>query len=238
MSRSISRRRYGTSNYVYLLADGADAALIDPGDAEVALALAAAVGVRPRWVLHTHGHPDHTGGTAAVAAQLSAQVLGHGGDGAWHRPDQDLAGRGELTLGALQLRLHHAPGHTPGSLLLEWDGQLLTGDTLFTGGCGNCRHGGDVGTLATSFLQVLARLDGALVVHPGHDYAQANLGFVVALEPGNRAAAARLAAVEAAAAAGEEPAEVTLAEERAVNPFLQAGDRESFVALRSRRDAW
>ncbi|WP_176066636.1 MBL fold metallo-hydrolase [Anaeromyxobacter diazotrophicus] len=247
------RRRYGKDNYVYLLADGADAALVDPGDAAAALALASAHGLRPRFVLHTHGHPDHTGGTAEVVRQLGARVLGGGGDARWYRPDEDLAGAGELALGALRLRVHPAPGHTPGSVLYAWEGRLLTGDTLFWGGAGNCRHGGDPARLAETFLGVVAPLDGGLRVYPGHDYAEANLPFALDLEPGNAAARAQLEAARAARARGEEPAATTLADERAANPFLRAEElrpellrrglpcrdaREAFVALRGLRDAW
>ncbi|WP_242371633.1 hydroxyacylglutathione hydrolase C-terminal domain-containing protein [Anaeromyxobacter sp. SG26] len=252
------RRRYHRDNYVYLLAEGDDAVLVDPGDARVALALAADHGVRPRFILHTHGHADHTGGSVEVRAALGApavEVYGHGGDAAWFAPDVEVSGRRTLSLGAVRVDVHAAPGHTPGSVLYAWRGKLLTGDTLFWGGCGNCRHGGDPARLAESFLGTLATLDGALEVHPGHDYAEANLPFALALEPGNAAARARLAQVRAAHAAGAEPPAWTLAEERAVNPFLRVGapqireavaarapgatyvdDVARFVALRALRD--
>lgn len=238
MTAALHRRRYGATNYGYLLVDGPDAALVDPGDAAAALALVASAGVTPRWILHTHGHADHTGGSREVARRLGARVCGHGGDAAWFAPDEDLAGRGALALGGLGLTVHHAPGHTPGSILLEWRGHLLTGDTLFWGGCGNCRNGGDPAALARSFQAVLAPLDGALLVEPGHDYAEANLPFVLALEPDNQAAAARLASVRRARAAGDEPTATRLAEERAINPFLRAAGEAAFVALRARRDGW
>jgi hydroxyacylglutathione hydrolase len=246
------RRRYARDNYTYLLADGADAALVDPGDPGVARALAAAHGVAPRWILHTHGHADHSGGSAELRAALGAQVLGHRGDAGWFAPDVDLAGRSSVDLGALHVEVHAAPGHTPGSVLLVWRGKLLTGDTLFWGGCGNCRHGGDPARLAATFRDVVASLDGALEVHPGHDYAEANLPFALAIEPGNAAAAARLDEARAAHAAGREPAAPSLAQERMVNPFLRvdapavrdavrgsaAGDDlvQRFVALRALRD--
>jgi hydroxyacylglutathione hydrolase len=249
-----ARRRYGRDNYCYLLAEGGDAALLDPGDAEAASSLASEHGVRPRFLIHTHGHPDHTGGSAALRERLQVRVLGHPGDAAWFAPDQELAA-GPLRLGDLELRIHPAPGHTPGSVLVEWRGRLLTGDTLFWGGAGNCRHGGDPGRLADSFLSVLSRLDAALEVHPGHDYAEANLPFVLDLEPGNAAAARRLAEARASRAAGREPEAPTLGEERLANPFLRAGapevaaalagkgvdapaPREAFLALRRLRDRW
>ena len=238
MTARFARARYRTDNYLYLLVDGDDAALVDPGDPEVALAVAASHGVAPRWIIHTHGHADHTGGSTTLRERLGATVLGHGADAGWFPPDEDLAGRGELRLGRLSVRVHGAPGHTPGSVLLEWRGRLLTGDTLFWGGCGNCRNGGDPRRLAESLLGVVSTLDGALEVHPGHDYAEANLPFALELDPASAAARVRLELVRTARRAGEEPPPSTLAEERSSNPFLRAGTVEALVALRSRRDGW
>jgi hydroxyacylglutathione hydrolase len=235
---TFDRRRYGKDNYLYLLADGDDAALVDPADPDVALQVARARGVHPRWILHTHGHHDHSGGSGRLRGELGAEVIGHGADAGWFAPDRDLAGVAELALGRLRLRVHPAPGHTPGSVLLEWGGKLLTGDTLFWSGCGNCRHGGDPALLAATFGRVLAGLDSRLEVHPGHDYAEANLPFVLDREPGNQAAAGRLAAVRAARAAGVEPEATDLGEERLVNPFLRARTEEAFVDVRARRDRW
>jgi hydroxyacylglutathione hydrolase len=247
------RRRYGRDNYVYLLCEEGDAALVDPGDPEVALSLAREHGVAPRAVLHTHGHRDHTGGTAEVARRLGATVYGSAADAGWYPPDVDLAGCPELELGALRLRIHEVPGHTPGSLLYEWRGRLLCGDTLFWGGAGNCRHGGDPRRLAASLLRVVARLPDPLLVNPGHDYAEANLPFALDLEPGNAAARGQLDAARAARARGEEPAPTTLGGERAANPFLRAGllvgelarrgiacgdVEEAIVAVRALRDGW
>jgi hydroxyacylglutathione hydrolase len=232
------RRRFGKDNYLYLLAEGEDAALVDPADPEVALDLCRRYGVRPRWILHTHGHPDHAGGSERLRDALGAEVIGHGGDAAWFAPDRDLAGLRDLGLGGLRIAVHPAPGHTPGSVLLVWRGRLLTGDTLFWGGAGNCRHGGDPARLAATFRDVFPRLDPRLEVHPGHDYAEANLPFVLDREPENQAAAGRLAAVRAARSAGVEPEATELAEERLVNPFLRAGGDEAFLALRRLRDRW
>jgi hydroxyacylglutathione hydrolase len=250
---TFERRRFGKDNYLYLLAEGEDAALVDPADPDAALALARSAGLRPRWILHTHGHADHSGGSATLREALGAEVLGSAADAGWFAPDRDVAATTELAMGRLRVRVHAAPGHTPGSVLYEWRGRLLTGDTLFWGGCGNCRHGGDVGRLAETFAEAFEALDPALEVHPGHDYAEANLPFVLDLEPGNGAAAGRLSAVRASRAAGREPDPTDLAEERAVNPFLRvgsapirealrrkglecAGARDAFVALRRLRD--
>jgi len=235
---TFDRCRFGKDNYLYLLVEGEDAALVDPADPDLALELVRRHGVRPRWILHTHGHADHTGGSGRLRAELGAEVIGHGDDAPWFEPDRDLAGLADLRLGRLGIRVHPAPGHTPGSVLLEWRGKLLTGDTLFWGGCGNCRHGGDPARLAETFRTVFPGLDPRLEVHPGHDYAEANLPFVLDREPGNLAAVGRLAAVRGARKAGLEPEPTELAEEVLVNPFLRAREVAAFVGLRALRDRW
>jgi hydroxyacylglutathione hydrolase len=251
----VDRRRYSKDNYVYLVAEGGSAALIDPGDATAAIELARAHGVRPQAILHTHGHADHTGGTAEVKEALGAVVHGHRGDASFYAPDADLAGRDWLELGALRIRVHPAPGHTPGSVLYAWQGRLFTGDTLFWGGVGRCKYG-DPEELARTCAGEVARLDGALEVLPGHDYAENNLSFALELEPGNQAARQALAEARAAQAAGVEPRPTTLERERAVNPFLRPdapaildalearmgvrprSAQEAFVALRRLKDDW
>ena len=51
------------------------------------------------------------------------------------------------------------------------DGAVITGDTLFVGGCGRVDlPGGSARDLYGSLFGVLGRLDGALAVYPGHDY--------------------------------------------------------------------
>jgi len=232
------RRRFGRDNYLYLLAEGEDGVLVDPANPDVALDAVRRAGVRPRWIVHTHGHADHSGGSARLREELGAEVIGHRADAAWFAPDRDLSVTPLLELGRLRIRVHLAPGHTPGSVLLEWQGRLLTGDTLFWSGCGNCRHGGDPALLAATFRTVMPGLDPRLEIHPGHDYAEANLPFVLDREPANQAAAGRLSAVRAAREAGVEPEATELGEERLVNPFLRAGGDEPFVALRRLRDAW
>jgi hydroxyacylglutathione hydrolase len=182
-------------------------------------------------------------------------VLGHGADAPRFPPDEDVAGASTLALGRLRVGVVEAPGHTPGSVLYVFEGRVLTGDTLFWGGAGNCRHGGDPARLAATLLGPVASLGGALLLHPGHDYAAQNLPFALDLEPGNADARERLEAARAAAAAGREPEPPTMDAERHVNPFLrvevpavrdaigvrtgQAGEPAALlVALRRLRDAW
>ena len=85
------------------------------------------------------------------------------------RPDE-LYGEGDtLSLDEVQLRVMSTPGHTKGSsCLLDADGVLFSGDTLFAGGCGRTDlYGGDGSAMAAS-LKRLAALPGDWQVLPGH----------------------------------------------------------------------
>ncbi|AEG44393.1 MBL fold metallo-hydrolase [Isoptericola variabilis] len=79
-----------------------------------------------------------------------------------------------LTAGDVVLRAVHAPGHTEGSTLYVLDdadppGVVLAGDVLFAGSVGRTDlPGGDPETMRATLRDVVARLDPALAVVPGH----------------------------------------------------------------------
>jgi hydroxyacylglutathione hydrolase len=61
-------------NYIWLLTDGARAAVVDPGDAAAVSAVLAARGLRLTAILVTHHHADHTGGVAGHVEHLQLGV--------------------------------------------------------------------------------------------------------------------------------------------------------------------
>ncbi|AEI12102.1 MBL fold metallo-hydrolase [Cellulomonas gilvus] len=90
-------------------------------------------------------------------------------------PPEDVDGRDadvRLELGELVVVARHAPGHTEGSTLylLEADGPLaFTGDVLFAGTIGRTDlPGGDGARMHATLRDVVAALDPATVVVPGH----------------------------------------------------------------------
>lgn len=138
-----------------------------------------------KLIVNTHGHWDHMGANAEVAAHTGAPIAIHPDDR--YRlldpqplyapfpippsvPAVDLAEGGEVRFGAVRLRVLHTPGHTEGSVCLLDDetGQLFSGDTLFPGGWGRVDFpGGDPDAMVASIAR-LARLDDAVRVLPGH----------------------------------------------------------------------
>lgn len=165
----------------YLLVDGGDAAVIDPGQdvTDTLLRLAADNGWTYRAVYLTHGHYDHVGGVAALRRALPGlPVYLHRADAGQDTQLFPTAHLGpltfwedgeKLTLGSLCVELLHTPGHTPGSVALLCGDCLFTGDTLFRGSMGRTDFpGGDDAAMAAS-LRRLAALPGDYRVYPGHD---------------------------------------------------------------------
>lgn len=121
-------------------------------------------------VIDSHTHADHPSAAQKIATAFGARRVAHaksGHKGATHHPKD-----GEtLEVGRGALRVRHAPGHTPDHLVLETDGAVFSGDTLFIGSVARADFlGGNAGELFDTLARVYAPLPGATVLYPGHDY--------------------------------------------------------------------
>ena len=138
-----------------------------------------------KLIVTTHGHWDHTGDNAAVAAATGAEIAVHTLDREalvhpapqWAPfeippcvPAVELVEGGEVRFGEIRLRVLHTPGHTPGSVCLqETDaGLLFSGDTLFAGGWGRIDLPGGSAEAMVGSLVRLAELEAPVTVLPGH----------------------------------------------------------------------
>ena len=163
----------------YIVADeqAKTCAVVDPGGQgrQVAQWLRQE-GLTPWLVLLTHGHFDHVGGVQELVGEFPGlPVYLHPND---TKLTPDLS-RGlfwtdfyedgdELAMDGLTFRVLHTPGHTPGSVCLQVDDVLLTGDTLFAGSCGRTDFpGGSWQQLMDSFAR-LSKLPGNFGVLSGH----------------------------------------------------------------------
>ena len=161
----------------YILSNGSRCLAIDPGgEPEKVLNFLEKEGLTLEAVLLTHGHFDHVGAVATLAAETDCPV---------YLCEEDLSlpsamtagplyhthGYGEgdrLNLAGMDFAVLHTPGHTPGSVCLLCGTTLFSGDTLFAGSCGRTDlPGGDWATIQAS-LKKLAGLEANLWVLPGH----------------------------------------------------------------------
>lgn len=214
-----------SDNYIWLLHDGRDAMLVDPGDAVPALAALTAERLRLRAILLTHHHPDHIGGAAEIAAATGAEVFGPPGTACGNifhgLKDGD---RIALQGPALSLVVLAVPGHTQDHLAYHGEGLLFCGDTLFAGGCGRLFEGTPAEMLAS--LDRLAGLPEHTQVYCAHEYTLANLRFARAADSHNPNVAARAHREQLKRERGLPTLPSTISLERATNPFLRCRDPE------------
>ncbi len=155
--------------FSYVIGDESSglAAVFDPafGHERIAAGLEAN-GLQVKYIIHTHGHYDHTGGTEDFRQQHGGEVVGHAGS------DVDIAVLHEetLQLGELTLRFLETPGHTNDSICTVCGDHVITGDTLFVGKIGGTMTEDQARTEYRSLHEVLMQLDDHLQVWPGHDY--------------------------------------------------------------------
>ena len=228
-----------SDNYAWLLRDSGSGAtaIVDPADPEPIIEAIEKAGGRLDLILLTHHHADHIAGTDAVRARFNCPVVGAAADR--HRlPALDEAVRegDEVRLGDATGRVIETPGHTRGQINFFFpDGDvLLSGDTLFSLGCGRLIEGTAEEMFAS--LRKLAALPGDTLVCCGHEYTESNARFALAVDPDNKALHAFVAQVEQLRAAGQPSVPSVLADELKANPFLLAPDVASFAAVRAKKD--
>lgn len=206
-------------NYLWLVACGGSALVVDPGDATVVSAALANQSLTLEAILLTHHHPDHVGGVGELKSAWDCPVFGPDDP---RVPAEHLVQEGDV-IHVPALRLSCAvwavPGHTRTHLAYRFDDTLFVGDTLFGGGCGRVFEG-DPANLFHS-LQRIASLPGDTRICAAHEYTLDNLRFALELEPDNEVLQARYRATRVARAAGLPTVPMRLADELASNPFLR-----------------
>lgn len=167
------------------------AAIVDPGgDAPRIQQAVAAQGVTIQSILLTHGHLDHVGAAAELAAHYGVPIIGpEKEDEFWLQglpaqsqmfgleecqpltPDRWLNESDSVTVGNVALQVLHCPGHTPGHIVFfdERARLLISGDVIFKGGVGRSDFPrGNHATLIDSIKSKLLPLGDDVTFIPGH----------------------------------------------------------------------
>jgi glyoxylase-like metal-dependent hydrolase (beta-lactamase superfamily II) len=168
-----------------------EAVIIDPGDdVPRIVSRLAHHKLTARYIIATHGHIDHVGGFKDLKEATGAPVYLHEGDLFLYNAlamqaqllgitppsstvvDARMDVGDEIGAGEIKLRVHHTPGHTPGSICFYSagdDARLYAGDTLFMGSIGRTDlWGGSFEEIMDSLRNKVITLPDETVVIPGH----------------------------------------------------------------------
>ncbi|MBS9402935.1 MBL fold metallo-hydrolase [Halomonas sp. TRM85114] len=204
----------------------------DVSSADEIIAFIKAEGLTVEWILETHVHADHL----SAAPYLHDKLGGKTGIGARIIEVQEIFGKAfnagtefardgsqfdrlfeegdTFTIGNLEGRVLHTPGHTPACLTYVIGDAAFVGDTLFMPDYGTARcdfPGGDARTLYRSIQKVLA-LPSETRLFLCHDYKAPDRD--------------------------EYLHETSVAEQRAHNVHVHEGvSEDAFVTMRTERDA-
>ena len=160
---------FGTNSYILICQKTNESVVVDaPGEANIVLDRLK--GTQPKYILMTHDHFDHIAGLVELKSALEVPVAVHPADASNLplEPDLLLNDGDEISMGAIEMRVLHTPGHTQGSVCFLVDNHLIAGDTLFPGGPGKTQSPKDFRQIINSITQKIFQLADATNVYPGH----------------------------------------------------------------------
>jgi len=166
-------------------------AVIDPGEytEKVKNAIKNSGMEKLEYILCTHGHFDHITGVSKIKKDYPDAKVCIGKEDAEYlvdsglslaalfnadfepcKPDVEFSHGDDFSIGNIKVKIHSAPGHTPGGVLyvLEDEKIIFTGDTLFCGSMGKTTFpGGDIFAMMRTLSKIKEFPDG-FVIHTGH----------------------------------------------------------------------
>jgi hydroxyacylglutathione hydrolase len=181
-----------TNCYLVGCTETKEALIIDPGintnsEAEKILAEAKKHSLKIKYIVNTHGHPDHTSGNKIMKESTGAEILIHeydapkltGGSGgllsffglrSTSPPADKTLHEGDIIqVGTIKLKVLHTPGHSKGGISFLSDDLVFTGDTLFAGSIGRYDFpDASYKELMHSIKEKLAPLPDHVKVYSGH----------------------------------------------------------------------
>ena len=211
-------------NYIWMLHDGKQALVVDPGQAEPVLQVLAQLGLKLQGILVTHHHADHVGGLDALRAATGAPVWGPAYE-TLPEPVTRVQGGDLVDVLGGPWQVIDVPGHTSGHIAFFSTQAmpapvLFCGDTLFSGGCGRLFEGTPAQMQAS--LDALAALPGNTLVCCAHEYTLSNLQFAQAVEPHNADLTLYLEQCQIQRDQGQPTLPSTIQTELNVNPFMRS----------------
>ena len=222
-----------SDNYIWIIEEGTEAVVVDPGEAEQVMDYLAEKQLQLNSILLTHNHDDHIGGVQQISAKYpDASIYGP-------KETEDIANHivvdgDSFNLLGKNVQVLKTGGHTHGHISFLMDNVLFCGDALFSAGCG--RVFTKDYQAQYDALQKFKQLDDEVQVYAAHEYTQTNLRFAHSMQPSNTAISEALNQVNEMRAKGKPTLPTTIGKEKKINLFLQAEKMEDFKELRDARD--
>ena len=170
-----------TNCYVVSCPETKEAIIIDPGfdasyEAEQISRYVDENALKVKFIVNTHGHPDHTHGDMVLKRKYGVPICIHSYDAhclnglgeAIAPANILLEDGGLLKFGQMMLKVMHTPGHTLGGISLVGEKLVFTGDTLFARGIGRTDFAGGSDRDMKRSLERLLCLPDNYFVYPGH----------------------------------------------------------------------
>lgn len=181
---------FGENGYLVRCRETGETVAVDPGAEATAMADAVdRMGAGLNAILLTHAHYDHIEGVARLVARCPTPIHLHSADRPLYDhaseqaalfglprlelppPDAILKAGVPFRFGACALEVRHAPGHSPGHVILHSAdaGVAFVGDVVFLGSIGRSDlPGGDFQRLMRSIREEVLTLPDETVLYPGH----------------------------------------------------------------------
>ncbi len=215
-------------NYIWLIHNGVQGAVVDPGDAAPVIAALSYLNLTLTTILITHHHHDHIGGVAELLkafpqAIVYAPALEQYAFEHIAITEQSTVHLNDLNISFATLDL---PGHTLGHIAYYsvQHELLFCGDTLFGAGCGRLFEG--TPTQMYHSLQKLVALPFTTKVYCTHEYTIHNINFALMFEPNNQRLIDRQKSTQKLRELNTPSLPSTIELELATNPFLRCNNQE------------
>ncbi|CAH1100802.1 unnamed protein product [Psylliodes chrysocephalus] len=216
-----------SDNYMYLITDehSKEAAVVDPVEPDTVLQAVQTEGARLTKILTTHHHWDHAGGNEQLVKKFPGPLQVFGGDQRIGALTNLVKDNDTFDIGNIKVQCIFTPCHTTGHICyyLNAPGQdpvVFTGDTLFVAGCGRFFEG-TAEQMHTALIEKLGRLPDNTQVFCGHEYTVQNLKFARFVDRNNPEVLKKIEWADARRKNGLPTVPSTIAEEKAVNPFMR-----------------